>query len=82
MKEVLITTTDNPWNPFTNYKEWHYWDTTVLGYCTAERLAAIANFSDALTEEENDIENERAIDEMIKFDPLGVFIKVTPDSFD
>lgn len=82
MSEVLITTIDNPWNPFTHYKEWHEYDTVNLGYGTAEMLARFANFSDALTEEENDAENERAIDEMIKYDPLNIYRKVTPKDFD
>lgn len=81
MSEVLISTTDNPWNPFTQYHDWHYWDTAVLGHCSEERLASIAYFSDAMTEEESDRENERAIDEMIRRDPLGIFIKVTPNDY-
>ena len=81
MSDVLITTIDNPWNPFTNYKDWHEWDTTYLGHCTAEKLASFAHFSDALTDEENDEENERAIDEMIKYDVLGIYRKVTPEDY-
>lgn len=35
--DFLITTTDNPWNPFTNFDEWNSFD-TEYGYCTWQRI--------------------------------------------
>ena len=38
MSEILLTTTDNPWNPHTNYDEWLAFD-EGHGYATNELLA-------------------------------------------
>lgn len=39
-KVGLITTVDNPYNPDTNWEEWHQWDETH-GYHTLERMAKL-----------------------------------------
>ena len=42
MEEYMITTSDNPFNPFTQWDDWYLYD-LQKGYCTCERLARIAN---------------------------------------
>lgn len=76
MATVMLSTKDNPYNPFENFDDWFIYDTD-MGYNSCGYLDRIAVTSDALTEEENNYEIERAIDEIIKYDPTNNFIKVT-----
>ena len=77
--ECMLSTIDNPYNPFDNFDEWYRYDMDK-GWDSSGRLARIAQISDDMSEEEEDMENERAIDSIIKNDFLNVFIKVRPDS--
>lgn len=70
-----ITTTDNPYNPFTQFPEWDAYD-REKGYNSSEYLARIAKISDQMTDEENNKEIERAIDEIIKYDIFNIYKKV------
>lgn len=71
----MLTTIDNPYNPFENFDEWYNYDITH-GYNSCSYLARVANTSDSLTDEENEQEVARAIDEILRYDPLNLFIKV------
>lgn len=73
--KVAITTVDNPYNPLTDFDHWRLYDEVEKGYNTSGYLARIAKTSDSLSDEENDEEIERAIDEIIEFNP-GVYRKV------
>lgn len=70
-----LTTFDNPYNPFTQFRKWFLFD-VEKGYNSCAHLARIARTSDEFTEEENDREIERAIDEIIKYDFMNVYRKV------
>lgn len=70
-----ITTIDNPYDPFDNFTSWLSYD-KEKGYNTCEYLARIAKTSDQLSDEENEKENERAIDEIISVNPLNIYRKV------
>jgi len=76
--KVALTTFDNPFNPFTEFKDWFLFD-CEKGYNSCSYLARIARTSDALTEEENDEEIERAIDEIISLDFMHIYKKVRLD---
>ena len=68
MKFYGLTTKDNPYNVFDDYLNWmnfHH----QKGYNTSELLSRIARTSDELSEEENQKELERAIDEIIRIHP-------------
>lgn len=75
MKKCMLTTTDNPFNPFDDFNSWFLFD-VEKGYNSCEYLGRIARTSSELTEEENADEVERAIDEIIKNDFLNIYIKV------
>lgn len=69
MKFYRLTTKDNPYNVFDDYLNWMNFD-HQKGYNTSELLSRIARTSDELSEEENQKEIERAIDEIINMHPL------------
>lgn len=75
MARCALSTVDNPYNPITDYQHWLLFD-IQKGYGSSEYLARIARTSDSLSDEENDAEIERAIDEIVDEDILGIYIKV------
>ena len=78
--ECMLTTFDNPYNPFENFNEWLMFD-KEKGYDSCEILARIAKYSDDMTQKEIDEEMERSIDEIIKYDPLNIYRKVTEQDY-
>lgn len=75
-KTCMLTTVDNPFDPFEQFTSWFLFD-TEKGYNSCSYLARIARTSDQFTEEENNKEVERAIDEIIKNDFMNIYKKVT-----
>jgi hypothetical protein len=71
----MLTTTDNPYNPFTQWDEWYAWDHQA-GYNTSELLARITMSSDELSEADQDLALEDAIDEIVRENVLGIYRKV------
>lgn len=59
-----LTTSDNPYDPFKQWNLWYNYD-VLQGYATCERIAAIAETSDDLSDEENLPEWNRALDVII-----------------
>ena len=72
MQKCMLTTFDNPYNPFEQFASWFLFD-VEKGYNTCAYLGRIARTSDQLTEEENNKEVERAIDEIIKYDFRNIY---------
>lgn len=75
-RECMLTTVDNPFNPFTDFDKWYLFD-IEKNYNSCAYLGRIARTSDAMTEDERNAETERAIDEIIKNDFLNMYRKVT-----
>ena len=73
--QARITTTDNPYDPQSQFSQWFLYDTTN-GYNTCAYLSRIAKTSEQLSDEENEMESERAIDEIIKYDFQNIYKKV------
>ena len=71
----MLTTFDNPFDPFEQFTSWFLFD-VEKGYNTCSYLARIAKTSDQFSEQENNEEIERAIDEIIKYNPLNIYKKV------
>jgi hypothetical protein len=72
--EYMLTTVDNPWNPYTNYQEWYQYD-QAHGYDSTGLLARVANVSLDLSEADIDAAIEDAIDEICKLNVSGVHKK-------
>lgn len=70
-----LTTFDNPYDPFTEFDSWFQFD-IEKEYYSCSRLARVAELSDDMSEQEENEEIERAIDEIIKYDLLNVYKKV------
>ncbi len=75
MAACAITTVDNPYNPLTQFDLWIKYD-LEKGYNSCAYLDRIAITSDQMSSSEEEQEIERAIDEIIKLDPLNIYRKV------
>lgn len=71
----MLSTVDNPYNPFTDFDKWFNFDVS-RGYNSCAYLARIAKTSDELPDSYNQIEIERAIDEIVAINVNGMFCKV------
>ena len=76
--EVMLTTIDNPYNPFEQFDLWLLFD-KEKGYNTCEYLARIVNLTNDMSEKEIDVATNRAIDDIIVNDPFGIYKKVTSE---
>ena len=79
MRQVTATTTDNPFNPFEEFDSWFQFD-IEKGYYTSSKLGRLTNLKENMTEIEENEEIERAVDELIKIDPLDLYIKVVREA--
>lgn len=75
MAKCALTTKDNPFDPFEQFEEWYVFDTSK-GYNSCGLLDRHSFTSSQMSDEENDKEIERAIDEIIKYDPFNIYTKV------
>ena len=74
-RQIALTTVDNPFDPFDDFISWFRFD-EEKGYHSCAYLGRIARISDSLSDEENNEEIERAIDEIIRFDFMNIYKKV------
>lgn len=80
MANCMLTTVDNPFNPFEQFTSWWLFD-IEKGYNSCSRLMRIANLSDDMSSKEEEEEIERAIDEIVKYDFLDVYKKIKKEDF-
>ena len=73
--ECMLTTFDNPFDPFEQYDQWLMFD-IEHNYNCCGKLARFANVTDDMTSVEEKIEIERAIDRIIELDVLDIYKKV------
>ena len=73
--EVALTTTDNPFSPFTQFREWYAFD-TQKGYNTCAYLGRLARISNGVSDDDNAKTIEEAIDEIVKLNLTGKYKKV------
>lgn len=77
----MLTTFDNPFNPFVDFSSWYMFD-CEKGYNTCSRLARIANIDSEMTEKEIDEEKERAMLFITKYDFENKFVVGTEKQID
>lgn len=71
----MLTTVDNPWNPFTQFDEWLQFDETA-GYNTTQYLARLTFSSPDLSDADQSEAIEVAIDSIVEQNVLGIYRKV------
>ena len=75
IKEVMLTTSDNPFDPFTEFELWYRFDSS-MNYYSCNYLARIAKTSDELTDADNALAIEAAVDEIVQLNLMGNYVKV------
>src|SRR4051812_6216452 len=76
----MLTTVDNPYNPFTEWDEWYAFDARH-GYHTPSFLDRIVKSSDEMSEADQTLAIQQAIEEIARENVLGIYMKVSEDSF-
>lgn len=79
MVEYLLTTDDNPFDPFTQWDEWFAFD-AAAGYHTPAYLARVVATSDELSDAAQARAIDDAIDEIVRENVLGIYKKVSQKS--
>ena len=73
-QEYMLTTIDNPYNPFTQFDNWYAYDENV-GYHSCGLLARLAPTSNQLTDAQNQKIIDEAVDEILILFP-GLYKKI------
>ena len=76
MTEAMLTTVDNPYDPFKDWAPWYAFDRRH-DYNTSGYLARIAKTSDDLSIADYNHAIEMAIDEIVEENINGMYRKVT-----
>lgn len=79
--EYMLTTVDNPFDPFTRFDEWLAYDRR-LGYDTPGMLARVAKVSNDLSEPDQALAVQDAIDEIVSENVSGMWRKVSRNSLE
>lgn len=74
-KHHMLSTIDNPYSPLTQWDRWYNWD-VAAGYHTASFLARVVRSSPALSVADEEEAIEEAIDEIVRENVLGRYIKI------
>ena len=74
-EDAMLSTVDNPFSPFTQYDDWLEWDESH-GYYTNGLLDRYVRTSDELSDVEEALAINQAIDEIVKDNFSGKHIKV------
>ena len=69
MTNVMLTTIDNPFNPYTDFENWLNYD-EEKGYKTLETVARVAKVSDEMPDSLYEKEVERAVDFLVRINAL------------
>lgn len=79
-QDYMLTTYDNPYNPFDEFIAWFKWD-MMMGYNTCGLLAKTAATSPVFSDEINDQLTVEAMDAICAFD-LTTYRKVSKSDYE
>lgn len=71
----MLTTVDNPFDPFEQWDQWYMWDLNA-GYHTPGLLARLSYSSDEISEADQFLAIQNAMDEIVQENVSGVHKKV------
>lgn len=74
-RDVMLTTVDNPFNPFEEFDLWFAYD-IEKGYDTCGLVARLTQTSSEFSEDRQMADIESAIDEFLVVDPIQHYKKV------
>lgn len=80
VKEVMLSTIDNPYNPFENFEEWYSFDEMAARRenrptCSSYLARVLVVADDVSDDEFNQVMNDE-IDEILRLNLSGKFIKL------
>lgn len=75
----MLTTVDNPFDPFEDFDSWFAFD-TAMGYGSTDLLGRVVVYSDELSEADQLLAIEEAIDEIVRFNISGVHRKIVRET--
>ena len=75
MKDMMLTTIDNPFDPFVQWDQWKRFDEDMK-YFTCNYLARISKTSDDLSDADYSKAVDDAINEIVSFNINGMYRKV------
>lgn len=75
MIEYMLTTIDNPFDPFTQYREWYQWD-VQSGYHSVSLLGRIVRTSNELSDVDQLLAVQDAINEIVLENVSGAHTKI------
>lgn len=73
--EYMLTTVDNPFDPFTQFDEWYAWDQSA-GYCTPGLLARLAYVSDEISDADQALAVQQAVEAIARENVSGMHRRV------
>lgn len=80
-QQFMLTTLDNPFNPFVDFSSWYMFD-CEKEHNTSSRLARIANLNSEMTQKERDEEIDRAMNLIVKYDFEDIYVKGTEEQIE
>lgn len=79
MREAMLSTVDNPYNPFDNFEAWFAYD-CAHGYNSCGIMASNTYTSEDYGEERILEDIEQGINDFLENDILGLYCKVVRDT--
>ena len=74
--DVMLTTVDNPYSPFTHWEEWVGYD-QAAGHHSLALLGRVVVVSDELSEADQELAITDAMNEIVRENVSGVHVLVT-----
>ncbi len=75
MSAVFVTTEDNPYDFFTQFDQWHSFD-TEKGYNTLNYVARVAQTDSDMSEKEYEEAVEEAVNDIVRINLTGNYKKI------
>lgn len=75
----MLTTYDNPYSPFDQFRLWQKYD-IEMGYNSCQLIGRVIRLEEGMSDKEREDAYDRAVDEIIKYDDLGIYVRAAENS--